>query len=52
MRLLDLFHIPDNIESFEFVISRNGSDEKSKRSLVLLEIWISPFGRNDSKSAL
>jgi len=35
-----------------FVISRRGSDEKSYRSLSLLGTWISPFGRNDRKSAL
>jgi len=38
--------------ALNFVISRSGSDEKSKRSLALLGTWISPCGRNDRKSIL
>jgi len=49
MRFLNYFHVPGIIEAIEFVISRSGSDEKSKRPLTLLGIWISPFGRNDRK---
>src|SRR4030042_1873015 len=45
------FVIPDlqSLVTFEFVISRSDSDEKSKRSLALLGTWISPRGRNDRK---
>jgi len=39
-------------ETFNFVISRSGSDEKSQRSLALLGTWISPYGRNGRKSVL